>query len=218
LCPALFQKYLITESERDDLLVLIYKSDWPEDKLELAVEVNNFLVNCSASTFEKRQNQQLNVLKIESSNHCKDLKAGRVQPITRYTDPEVEIELTAEQVLINEILHNPLKQSLYLLYTDAEREGWQPIVDRLKPIFAEPDYPMDMDEFTKIIHECEQYTPEDHLSSIEETVEGKNRAVISDSGFKALKPPIQKGINQLDADISREMFEHEFKQEKKNPI
>jgi hypothetical protein len=74
---------------------------------------------------------------------------------------------------------------------------------------------MDMDDFTKILQECEQYIPEDHLSSIEETVEEKNQAVITDPEFRALLPTIQRGANQLDADISKEMFEHEFKQEKK---
>lgn len=205
----------LTDLEMDGLLQLIYSSSWPDDVMDLCLKINGYLINCASENFEIRQGQQLRKLELESSNHCKDLKAGRVQPITRYTDPEVEIELTAEQVLINEILHNPLKQSLYLLYTDAEREGWQPIVDRLKPIFAEPDYPMDMDDFTKILQECEQYIPEDHLSSIEETVEEKNQAVITDPEFRALLPTIQRGANQLDADISKEMFEHEFKQEKK---
>jgi hypothetical protein len=208
----------LTDSETDDLLRIIYQSEWPSNKLELALSINTFLTRCPLATFEERQNHQLAFFKQTSTDHCMGIINKSVAPITRYTDPEVDLPLTEEQELLNEILHNPLKQSLYLLYADAEKEGWTRVVDILSPVFSKPGFLIGEKEFTNYMSLCEMYIPEENnLKVISQIVEGENQAKIEDldeyleEGCKSLGQ-----LGQLDAEIQREMREHEEQVRKPN--
>lgn len=213
ICFALnAEQYKMTDLEIDQLLRIIYESEWPNNKLDLALKVNNFLCNCPISNYEERLAHQLNMSKVEAAAHCQALKSGILQPITRYTDPEVEIPLTPEQQMLDEILHNPLKQSLYLLYTDAEREGWEQIVEILKPVFEGPGYKVDEQEFTLLMAQCELYIPAEQLVT---TVEEEYQV---NGGSVAIAPNLatSQGIRQMDAEIQKAMMEHESEDRKPN--
>ena len=216
LCPliSMSDRIKLTDFEADELLRIVYASNWPDDVLELAYQINNLLVTCPASTYDQRHKSQLEFASRDSRKICKALKNGEIQPVTRFTDPEVELNLTTEQRIAQELHRNPLKAELYLMYADAEKLGWKEIIQILTPVVTDPDFVVDEEVFNRLAEECDKHIPEEYKNKPVQTVEGVNQVTL-EAEVSSI-PLTTEGIRQLDAEIQREMIQHEAEDRKPN--
>jgi len=149
----------LTDFERDDLLRLIYQSDWPEGKPALMMNLLSFISNTTSVPFEKRQREQLMRASEKSKEIVAQLKAGTLKEINRETDgiaPEYAKEDTTR--MLDDIMHDPLKRHLFPIYTQAERAKQTKLVELLAPIFATADYNLTDDYFWEIMTKDKELT------------------------------------------------------------
>jgi hypothetical protein len=140
----------LTDMERDELLAIVYNSEWPENKPKLVADLLGFIVRCNQRSLEVRQQEQLEQLRTEAQETVTGLMRGTIQPINPRTEPVVEIPRDEQEsdvlyyaALMEALQRNPWKQELFVIYTDAEAKGDRGIVDMLAPIFSDPDYLLD---------------------------------------------------------------------------
>jgi hypothetical protein len=111
----------LTEMERDNLLGIIFGSNWPDDKLELITKITSFLASASLQgNIAQRTSAQEASLSIESQEFIAGLKSGDILPINRYTEETVEITQTEGEIAAQSILDNPLKQFALIRISDVE--------------------------------------------------------------------------------------------------
>ena len=72
-------------------------------------------------TQQERTEFQTAVASESSKKYIAQLKSGEIQPITRYTEPVVEINQTPEEKLMDAILRDPLRQHVFLRLASAEQ-------------------------------------------------------------------------------------------------
>jgi hypothetical protein len=133
----------LTDIERDELLRIIYTSNWPDDKPQLIANLLAFMSRCSRKPLDERMDKQLTDAKIASGAVIDGLKHGTVQPINQYTEPVLEIPDDAGEsdvmkyaAMLDSLTQNPLKWQLFSeIYVPAEQEGDVGTCDILSPIF-----------------------------------------------------------------------------------
>ena len=113
---------LLTDGEMDTLLRTIYQSKWPDDKPMLLVNLSNFVMSALRTPYADRLAEQISRASQESKKVVADLKTGEAECINRYTDPGVEVEMDEHATLVDAIIKNPLKQGLFLIYAEAEKQ------------------------------------------------------------------------------------------------
>jgi len=174
----------LTDTERDEMLRIVYESDYPEpdpkigggtivvpknwrpfsDRLrewEHAIEqklLDYVRENCMGLDYPLRESAQLAVERQEAWRTVAGLLDGSIQPINSYTEPTGEIpadqsetEVMKYAAMMDAIMSNEFKQELYLLFVEAEKEGATAIIDILTPVFLTPGYPLDEQEFYRIL-------------------------------------------------------------------
>jgi hypothetical protein len=134
---------VLTDSERDGLLQIIYASNWPDDQPQLVVSVLGFLASIQASgkSFKEREHEQCAAASAEAKAYIAKLKSGEEQPITRFTEPgddENLNHLSDEERTAQEILHNPIKQMVFIRYAAIEKKR-DAVNDRIAEIDATLD-------------------------------------------------------------------------------
>jgi hypothetical protein len=142
------KEFNLTDCERDELLQIVYSSQYPDEKAALLTELTNFILSTlSQGTFEERQARQLSFLQDDSKLTITGLQSGTVEPITHDTEEQVdESKLpgwTEEARIIASIQRNPYKQELYLKFAEAERENNVAVIDLLTPIVMSADFEVD---------------------------------------------------------------------------
>lgn len=112
----------LTEFERDQVLKIIYSSNYPDDQPALIQQLSTYLFGLSVSgkTTEERHREQTATAIAESKAYVAKLKSGEIQPITRSSEPGEEEILSDEEKLAQEILHNPIKQFVFMRYASVE--------------------------------------------------------------------------------------------------
>lgn len=113
---------LLTDGEMDTLLRMIYQSNWPDDKPMLLVNLSNFVLSALQAPYADRLAEQISRASEQSKQIIASLKTGETECINRYTDPGAEVPQDAHAELIEAIIGNPLKQGLFLIYTEAEKQ------------------------------------------------------------------------------------------------
>jgi hypothetical protein len=81
-----------TDQERDNLLRIIYKSNWPDDRPELVSQLMGYIGQ--QGTWKERLAHQLRFASQESKAFIAGLETGETPAITRYTEPVVDIPET----------------------------------------------------------------------------------------------------------------------------
>jgi hypothetical protein len=143
-----FQKYLrgkdikLTDIERDNLLRIIYQSNWPDDKAGLLLEITHYVDSLNLTPYEERLQVQLIDSSKQSHETTRKLVTGEILPINQYNEPILEVQMDDTAKQVESIMKNPLKMQLFLIMTDAEKLGEQAVVDILTPVFDDPDYPL----------------------------------------------------------------------------
>jgi hypothetical protein len=175
----------LTDLERDEILRMVYETDYPEPDFELQEGVplqvpagwrpfhirlqeweqgleqkllSYVRENCMGLDYSLRESAQLAIEQQEAKATVAGLLNGSIQPINHYTEPTAEIpeeqgetEVMKYAAMMGAIMSNEFKQELYLLMTDAEKAGDTAIIDLLSPVFMTPDYPLDEQEFYRIL-------------------------------------------------------------------
>lgn len=140
-------KIELTDLERDELLKIVYESNWPEGKTQMISDLLVFIGKRTQHTFEYRQEMQLGALKENSQEAVEGLKDGSIKPINHYTEPVVELpkdvaesEVMRYASMVEALTKNPLKGWLFSeIYVPAEAGGDVGVLDILHPIF-DPNY------------------------------------------------------------------------------
>ncbi len=147
----------LTDSERDELLRIIYQSKWPEDKPQLMVNLLTFIGNAHKRPYEEREKEQLARASEASQKTIDGIKSGTIKQINRVNEPVAENYVKEDTTrLLDEIMHNPLKRHLFPIFTAAEAAKQQPIIDLLSPIFNTPNFVLDDSNYwaiTKQLHD-----------------------------------------------------------------
>jgi hypothetical protein len=140
----------LDDLERDELLRIVYESNWPEDKAKVMSELMLFISTRHAKTLEERRAIHIQQCKEDSQKTIQGLLKGTIQPINPSTEGVVEIpkdenekEVLFYADLMAALQKNPFKAELFMLYTDAELKGNRAVVEMLAPIFADPNYSLD---------------------------------------------------------------------------
>ena len=113
----------LTDEERDHLLRMVYQSKWPDDKPELMASLISYISYVTREPYEERLKNQLTMASLWALEDCKDIQAGKLEPINVYTEPRVEVELDQHAAVMEAILRNPLKQELFVIWVDSEERG-----------------------------------------------------------------------------------------------
>jgi len=137
----------LTDLERDQLLQVVYESDYPDDPT-LGSKILFYLsaIKNTGKTLEEREAEQCHAASGEAKAYVAKLKSGEEQPITRYTDPAEAFDedegLTEEDKAsiktAIEIQRNPLKMFVFMRYTAAEKRRDAAVAD-VKRISAMQD-------------------------------------------------------------------------------
>lgn len=117
----------LTSAETDELLKIVYNSNWPDDRLELAKEIMFFVQAKNSTPFEEREHEQLMTASERSKEVIAKIKSGELKQISHETDAgeaESNTGLDAEAIesaqIIKDIQENPYKRDLFMMLADAE--------------------------------------------------------------------------------------------------
>lgn len=143
------EQLMLTDVERDELLRIVYTSEWPNEKTKLVIDIISYLSYLKNFTRETRLAQQAEIGRAKSQHTIQGLMNGTIRPINHYTEPTVEIpkdmaesEVMQYAAMMDSLTKNPLKAELFQVYVSAESEGEQGVLDILTPIF-DPNYEVD---------------------------------------------------------------------------
>lgn len=113
---------ILTDAETDTLLRTIYQSDWPSDKPLLITKLTGIVTAALRTPYGERLEAELARASQESKKLVQGLKNGEIECINQYTEPASDVEQDAHAELVEEIIKNPLKQGLFLIYAEAEKQ------------------------------------------------------------------------------------------------
>ena len=125
----------LTDIERDDLLRIIYQSEWPSGKAELMSKLLLYIATATRRPYEERLKEQL----ARASESCKavieKIKTGEIKQINRKTEETSEWTPEETTASLDAIMKDPLRRHLFPIYTQAEALGQKQVVELLAPVF-----------------------------------------------------------------------------------
>lgn len=147
----------LTDIESDELLRIVYTSEYPDNKPQLIANLLGFVSRCTRLPFEERRAKQLAAASEDSRAFIEELKKGTQQPINHYTEPTVEVpddlqepEVARYASMLDSLTKNPLKAELFQVYVAAESEGEVGVLDLLSPIF-DPNYELSEEMYFNLL-------------------------------------------------------------------
>jgi hypothetical protein len=143
----------LTDREKDELLRIVYTSEWPDNKPLLVTRLLGYTSSLAVTPYEERLKAQLARASEESLAMAKGLQDGSVTPINRYTEPALDTVEDEQSRIIKSLQTNPLKYELFLIYVKAEMDKLQNVVDLLAPIFASADFVLDEERYAEFVAE-----------------------------------------------------------------
>ena len=160
----------LTDQERDTLLRMVYQGDdWPDNKAALTARLIAYISGVTmAKPYEERLKEQLAASSASALEDCADLQSGKLEPINAFTEPSVEVELDPHAAVMEQILKNPLKMELFMIYAAAEERANKPENDEkdrlnmaklfsvLTPVFNNPDLEVDEEQFWCYLEQAKQ--------------------------------------------------------------
>jgi len=157
----------LTDEDRDNLLRMVYQSDWPDDKPGLITKLISYISALTRIPFEAREKEQLSSASEWALRYCNALQTGEEQPINSYTEPQVEVQADPHAAVMEAILHNPLKQELFIIWANAERLGQESKVERVRldmrqlysiltPVFTDPAFVVDDEKFWEYMNQAKR--------------------------------------------------------------
>ena len=174
----------LTDLERDTLLRMVYEptiiptiapngysedtfetKEWPDNKAALMAKLLSYISGVTRKPYEERLKEQLATASQNALEDCHDLLTGKLEPINSYTEPETEVQLDPHAAIMGEILRNPLKQELFIIWVDAEErstkgdEADKPNMAKLysilTPVFTNPELVIGDKEFNNYMQQVQ---------------------------------------------------------------
>ena len=137
------EKFDLTDYEIDEVLKLVYQT--PFDKLyEIPAKVVAFAQQCQQDQPDatKRMLGQCASHSALSKQTVRALQSGEVKPYN-ITDEEVHRDLTHEEKQVLAIQRNPYRLELFLMFTEAERNGDLKTQALIRPILDDVELEVD---------------------------------------------------------------------------
>jgi hypothetical protein len=150
MLPVVERSGKLTDTEVDELLRLVYSSNWPDDKPMLYIKVTNYLAKVNSVPFEERLASQLKLAIEDSQTTIIGLRNGTIKPINRENEPSLEGTLDSTGKTVDNIMHDPLHTDLFLKLVDAEKRNLEAAIAILKPVFETDDYVLNEEVYEKI--------------------------------------------------------------------
>lgn len=204
-------KVELTDSERDELLRIVYESRWPDEKLELTMKLAGFIAAVNRQPLAERQAKQLKQASNRAHRTIEALLTGQVKPINHYTEPVQEIPENIEEsevmrygTVLDALTKNPLKGELFQVYVAAEEEGELGVLDILAPIF-DPHYELTEETYKNLLRAVTRRARSLRAMDAEEVIPRGT----ADTGVFASKKEIQEfegefhGKDSLKVDASK---------------
>jgi hypothetical protein len=161
----------LTSAETDELLHIVYTSNWPDDRLELAVKIMSFVQAKNAIPFEAREREQLMTASERSKEVIAKIKSGELKQITKQTDAgeaESHVGLDAEAIesaqIIKEIQENPFKTDLFTMLVNAEASVAAENSRFMKEVYDRE--PALSEEELEVIEHTRELVPADHIVAL----------------------------------------------------
>jgi hypothetical protein len=164
----------LTDVERDELLRIIYQSNWPEGKTQLMVNLLTYIATATKRPYEEREREQLARASEMSREVIAKIQSGELKQINRVTDPGEDWEKEDSTRMLDEIMGDPLKRHLFPIYTQAEKTGNKPMVELLAPVFATPGFVLDDSNYWDIIKKVEELSKPLAKQTVEEEFHSKD--------------------------------------------
>lgn len=135
----------LTDTERDQLLKVIYSSDFLGDRTTTVTRILSFLagIRLTGATLEQREALQIATATADAQQYVAALKDGSIQPISRDTEGTVETVLTPEEEMIQRVLQNPIAAYVFTrlhnieLRLDVACEEFAPMKPEIDPVTGE---------------------------------------------------------------------------------
>jgi len=144
----------LTDIERDQLLRIVYKSKWPDEKPQLMNDLLTYIRNTTVRPIKEREDEQMILGKAGSKLTIAGLMDGTVPLINRATDGEVQVGLDEMAELADAIMKNPFKKELYPLWQKAVEFENKVAMDLLFHIFGNREaimcYNLEEGEFERL--------------------------------------------------------------------
>ncbi len=142
--------FRLTDQEVDKLLAVVYKSEWPDGRLDLVRRVSAFLFATKAKPYEERLAEQTRLALEDSQRVVTGLRDGTIKPINRETDPPTNTPMTAEEQMMEGVLADPIKHSIFLQYVAAEKAGLTDVAEKLRR-YIDPTVELSDDEAHELL-------------------------------------------------------------------
>ena len=163
----------LTDTERDEILRIIYQSKWPEDKPMIMAKLLMHIAMCTKRPYAEREAEQLARASEASKMTIEGIKTGTIKQINRVTDPGTDWKPEESTRLLDEIIHDPLKRHLFPIFTAAEAAKQQDVIDLLSPIFNTPDFVLDDSNYWDITKKLKELTSPKPTQTVEEEFHSK---------------------------------------------
>jgi hypothetical protein len=201
----------LTDIERDEMLRMVYASDWPDGRADLITKLTNFVASTIQIPFDVREREQLAVASEESKTTVAGLMAGTIDSINHYTEPAAEVGQDEHAAIVESIMKNPYKQELFLEYADAEKRNEKAVVEILAPVFLSPNYELGPTAYQQLKDRIQQARSRKQVISFEEEfhtadgyIRGWEQPVDTQTGEKLTETPER---NMTPADGTVEFWE-----------
>ena len=146
----------LTDAETDELLCLVYTSNWPDDRLELVKKIILFVQAKNSVPFEERQRQQCDLGSQMSKDFIAKIKSGEIKQINRETDKPAEAAMDPAAAVVKSIQDNPYKRDLFMMLTEAEQTGKVGVAALLLPVFDTADYVVNEETFIGFVRQVRE--------------------------------------------------------------
>ena len=174
--------FILTELERDTLLRLVYspepiagiqfdpESNWYGYLSVVKSQVLSFLRNIKAlgKSSEERASLQQKEAMMGARVRFDRLRTGDLKVINQYNEDQVDVSLDAHAEVLASLLNNDYKQSLFLMYVEAEqrsgednpdevsRLSMKKLVSILTPIFTDANFPVGEEEYNAYLSQADE--------------------------------------------------------------
>jgi len=156
----------LTEEERDWLLRIVYRSKWPDEKVDLMSKLLAFTSGVTMRPYEERLKEHLAGASKDALEDCQDLLSGKLEPINSYTEPSIDVQLDPHAAIMDVLLRNPLKQELFIIWAAAEVRmngpdetdclNMRKLNSILTPVFTDPDFAIDGEKYWELLEEAKK--------------------------------------------------------------
>jgi hypothetical protein len=182
MCNMEVKDIKLTDVERDQLLEIVYTSEYPDKQHELFLKINEFLAKCLSKPIDTREVAQLVKEREQASTHTQALRDGTLKSISSYTEPTIDLPETDEERCVRDIIENPLRQELYMLFVNVEKRHLDEVAELLRPAATDPHIVVDEEYFAKLMDVVYPMLPETVATELDAVLATAEEKLVGKAG------------------------------------